>query len=48
MGEDLSWCVKAQNLGLEIWIDPRVRVRHQKTMNLDWSDVETDWSLKKW
>lgn len=44
MGEDLSWCVKAQKMGLDVWIDPSVRVRHQKTISLDWSDVETDWS----
>jgi hypothetical protein len=32
MGEDLSWCNKVQKMG------------HQKTLMLDWSDVDTDWS----
>ena len=31
VGEDLSWCTKAINSGFDIWIDPDVRVVHQKT-----------------
>lgn len=37
MGEDLSWCEKAHRAGHEIWVDPLVRVTHQKTMKLKWS-----------
>lgn len=29
--EDVAWCWKAQELGHEIWIDPGVRVGHQKS-----------------
>jgi len=47
MGEDLSWCNKAQRMGKDIWIDPQVRVTHQKTLMLDWSDVDTDWSNRR-
>lgn len=36
MGEDLSWCEKAHRMGHEIWVDPLVRVTHQKTMKLKW------------
>jgi hypothetical protein len=34
VGEDLSWCTKAINSGFEIWVDPDVRVVHQKTFPL--------------
>ena len=34
VGEDLSWCTKAINSGFEIWVDPDVRVTHQKTFPL--------------
>jgi GT2 family glycosyltransferase len=44
MGEDLSWCCKVQKLGIPIWVDPKVRVSHRKTLLLDWSDVTTDWT----
>ena len=36
VGEDLSWCTKAINCGFDIWVDPSVRVIHQKTFNLNW------------
>jgi len=36
MGEDLSWCEKAHRMGKEIWVDPLVRLTHQKTMKLVW------------
>jgi GT2 family glycosyltransferase len=29
-GEDYSWCVKAQRAGFKIWVDPAVRVGHNK------------------
>lgn len=36
VGEDLSWCTKAINCGFDIWVDPSVRVIHQKTFKLNW------------
>lgn len=38
IGEDLSWCTKAINCGFDIWVDPKVRLTHQKTFNIYWSD----------
>jgi hypothetical protein len=37
IGEDLSWCTKAIKAGFEVWVDPKVRVTHQKTFPLVWS-----------
>lgn len=34
VGEDLSWCTKAIKSGFDIWVDPSVRVVHQKTFPL--------------
>jgi hypothetical protein len=39
IGEDLSWCTKAIKCGYDIWVDPKVRVTHQKTFKLYWKDV---------
>jgi hypothetical protein len=39
IGEDLSWCTKAINCGFDVWVDPLVRVTHQKTYQLYWRDV---------
>lgn len=36
MGEDLSWCEKVHRMGIDIWVDPLVRVTHHKQMVLDW------------
>lgn len=36
VGEDLSFCVRANDAGMEIWFDPTVRVIHHKTMKLTW------------
>ena len=30
-GEDVSFCLDAKEAGFEIWVDPRVRVGHEKT-----------------
>jgi hypothetical protein len=38
MGEDSSWCVRARRAGYDIWLDPRVRVIHNKVMSLAWMD----------
>lgn len=39
VGEDLSWCTKAINCGFDIWVDPKVKVVHQKTYKLYWMDA---------
>jgi GT2 family glycosyltransferase len=36
MGEDLSWCKRASDAGNEIWLDPSVKVIHNKNMKLTW------------
>ena len=38
MGEDNSWCLRARSLGFDIWLDPNVRVIHNKVMSLAWLD----------
>jgi len=37
-GEDTSWCNKARSCGFDIWLNPNVRVIHNKTMSLAWLD----------
>lgn len=36
LGEDLSWFIRARELGFEVWVDPSVKVTHHKTMRLTW------------
>lgn len=36
VGEDISWCIKAKNVGFDIWFDPAVLVNHMKSHNLNW------------
>ena len=43
VGEDLSWCTKAIKCGFKIWVDPLVRVTHQKTFKLHWMDTIQKW-----
>lgn len=38
LGEDISWCIKAYQSGIEIWFDPRVLVNHHKTLSIGWPD----------
>lgn len=40
MGEDISWCKRVTDLGYDIWLDPKVRVAHHKTMRLGWEGLE--------
>jgi GT2 family glycosyltransferase len=40
LGEDLSWCKRAGNLGYTITFDPTVRVIHHKTMKLTWEGIQ--------
>jgi hypothetical protein len=47
IGEDLSWCTKAINCGFDIWVDPLVRVTHQKTYQLYWRDVIEQFQKQK-
>ena len=36
MGEDLSWCEKVHRMGIDIWVDPLVRVNHHKQVKIEW------------
>lgn len=36
VGEDLSWCTKAIKSGFDIWVDPLVKVTHQKNFKINW------------
>jgi hypothetical protein len=40
MGEDVSWCARAMDLGYKIWMDPSVLVSHHKTVELHWKGLE--------
>ena len=40
MGEDLSWCKRATDLGYDIWFDPTVKVTHNKMMKLTWEGIK--------
>ena len=33
-GEDFSWCIKAQNAGYAIYLDPSIRVGHHKKIRI--------------
>jgi hypothetical protein len=33
-GEDVGFCLKAKEQGYEIWVDPRIRVGHEKTFTI--------------
>lgn len=36
MGEDVSFCKRATDLGFELWLDPSIRLIHNKMMKLTW------------
>ena len=36
MGEDMSWCQRAIQMGHEVWFDPRIKVQHHKMQSLTW------------
>lgn len=40
MGEDLSFCYRANDAGFEVWLDPRIKVQHHKTMKLTWEGIK--------
>lgn len=39
MGEDVSFCHRANNAGFEVWLDPSVKLIHHKTMRLTWEGI---------
>lgn len=40
IGEDLSLCERVKRIGYKIWLDPKVRVVHHKTLKLTWNGVQ--------
>lgn len=40
IGEDLSLCARAAEVGFEIWADPTVRLTHHKMMKLTWEGIK--------
>lgn len=39
IGEDLSWCESVARKGFEVWIDPTVKLTHNKQMKLTWEGI---------
>jgi GT2 family glycosyltransferase len=35
-GEDISWCLRIQEMGYKVWLDPKIRVNHHKNLSLSW------------
>jgi hypothetical protein len=35
-GEDISWCKRVTDNGYEIWLDPTIKLIHNKMMKLTW------------
>jgi len=40
MGEDLSFCYRANQAGFEVWFDPAIKLQHHKTMKLTWNGIQ--------
>ena len=40
MGEDVAWCVRVGEVGFDIWLDPSVKVTHNKTVRLTWEGMQ--------
>jgi hypothetical protein len=36
LGEDISFFIKAHNVGFDVWFDPNVLVNHMKTQTVSW------------
>lgn len=36
LGEDIAFCMNAKKAGFDIWVDPNVRLTHQKTGKVAW------------
>jgi GT2 family glycosyltransferase len=39
MGEDLSLCKRINDAGFEIWLDPSIKLVHEKTFKLTWEGL---------
>ena len=39
VGEDISWCVKAFNAGIDLYFDPTVLVTHMKKQPITWDHI---------
>jgi len=37
LGEDISWCMKAKEVGFTIYFDPSILVDHMKTIAVGWN-----------
>jgi hypothetical protein len=37
IGEDISWCIRAYQAGIDIYFDPKVLVNHTKTVSITWN-----------
>jgi hypothetical protein len=42
VGEDISWCVKAYNAGIDLYFDPTVLVTHMKKQPISWDHIKKD------
>lgn len=40
MGEDLSFCHRANEAGFEVWFDPSIKLQHHKMMKLTWEGIK--------
>lgn len=40
MGEDISFCHRANEAGFEVWLDPSIKLQHHKTMKLTWEGIK--------
>ena len=40
VGEDISWCVKAYNAGIDLYFDPTVLVTHMKKQPITWDHIK--------
>lgn len=39
MGEDLSFCYRANEAGFEVWLDPSIKLIHHKMFKLTWEGL---------
>jgi hypothetical protein len=37
--EDFIFCKNLRNLGFDIWLDPNIKVKHHKTVEISWDSV---------
>ena len=42
VGEDISWCIKAFKVGIDIYFDPTVLVNHIKKQPITWDHIPRD------